>query len=36
MAEVQAASVTRSVEGGRVRGYVEAEDKENPEPSQEG
>ena len=28
MAEARAVSVTRSVEGGRVRGYVEAEDKE--------
>jgi Metal-sensitive transcriptional repressor len=28
MAEARAVSVTRSVEGGRVRGYVEAEDEE--------
>ena len=28
MAEARAVSVTRSVEGGRVRGYVEAEDTE--------
>jgi DNA-binding FrmR family transcriptional regulator len=28
MAEARAVSVTRSVEGGRVRGYVETEDKE--------